>query len=89
MANKMWRKRSIYERYIKRLLDIICALAAIVVFCWLYAIIAILVKFKLGSPVIYSAKRIGKNGKIFKLYKFRSMTNAKDEKVNCFQIKIV
>ena len=68
-----------YKKYFKRPIDIFCALAAIIVFSWLYIIVAILVRIKLGSPVIYSANRVGKNGKTFKLYKFRSMTNARDE----------
>lgn len=69
----------IYEKYIKRVLDIICALAAMIVFCWLYAIVAILVKVKLGSPVLFKQPRPGKNEKIFNLYKFRTMTDEKDE----------
>ena len=78
----------IYKNYVKRILDIICGLAAVIVFCWLYLIIAILVKVKLGSPVIYVAERAGKidpktgKEKVFKLYKFRSMTNAKDKDGN-------
>lgn len=75
-------KETFYTKYIKRLLDIICALLALIVFCWLYAIIAILVRIKLGKPVLYTAKRIGKDNKPFKLYKFRSMTDAKDENGN-------
>lgn len=70
---------SFYCRYIKRILDICCALAAMVVFCWLYAIVAILVREKLGSPVIFCQERPGKDEKIFKLYKFRSMTDERDE----------
>ncbi len=72
----------LYERFFKRLIDILCALAAIVVFSWLYVIIAILVRVKLGSPVLFKQDRPGKNGKIFKLYKFRSMTDARDENGN-------
>lgn len=53
-----------------------------IVFCWLYAIIAIIVRVKLGSPVIYSTERAGKDEKPFKLYKFRSMTNECDSKGN-------
>ena len=74
-----------YERYFKRPLDILCALAAIIVFWWLYAIVAILVRMKLGSPVLFTQERPGridpKTGqeKIFKLYKFRTMTDARDE----------
>lgn len=75
----MNRKQSIYEKYIKRVLDIICALLAIVVFCWLYAIIAVLVRVKLGSPVLFKQPRPGKDEKIFTLYKFRTMTDERDE----------
>lgn len=82
------RKRGFYEKYIKRLLDIICSLLAIVVFCWLYAIIAIVVRIKMGSPVLFKQPRPGlidqKTGKerIFDMYKFRSMTDARDSKGN-------
>lgn len=68
-----------YERFIKRPIDILCALAAIIVFSWLYIIVAILVRVKLGSPILFKQERPGKNEKIFKLYKFRTMTDAKDE----------
>ena len=68
-----------YEKFFKRPFDILCALAAIAVFWWLYIIIGILVKIKLGSPVIFKQERPGKDGKIFKLYKFRSMSDAKDK----------
>lgn len=72
-------KDGIYCRYIKRILDVFCALAAMIVFCWLYAIIAVLVRVKLGSPVIFRQPRPGKDEKIFYLYKFRSMTDERDE----------
>ena len=75
----MKEKANLYERYIKRLLDIICALAALIVFGWLYIIVAILVRVKLGSPVLFTQPRPGKDEKIFKLYKFRTMTDARDE----------
>lgn len=68
-----------YRKYIKRFLDILCALAAIVVFSWLYILIAILVRIKLGSPIIFKQARPGLNGEIFYLYKFRTMTNECDE----------
>ena len=68
-----------YRKYIKRIVDILCALAAIIVFSWLYIIVAILVRVKLGSPVLFKQKRPGLNGKIFTLYKFRTMTDEKDE----------
>ena len=68
-----------YERYFKRLIDIVCALFAIIVFSWLYLIVAILVRVNLGSPVLFRQKRPGKDGKIFEMYKFRSMSNAKNQ----------
>lgn len=71
-----------YDRYIKRILDILISLIFIFLFCWLYLILYILVKIKLGSPVIFSQPRPGKNEKIFNMYKFRSMTNEKDENGN-------
>ena len=73
------KPKGIYEKFIKRPLDIVCALMAIIVFCWLYAIVAILVRINLGSPVIYRQKRPGKNEKIFELYKFRTMTDERDK----------
>lgn len=73
-------KDGIYCRYIKRGMDILCALAAMIVFCWLYGIIAILVRVKLGSPVIFKQFRPGKDEKIFCLYKFRTMTDKRDDR---------
>lgn len=81
-------KAGIYNKFFKRIIDIICALFAIGVFWWLYIIVAVLVRVKLGSPVIFKQARPGKinpkTGKedIFYLYKFRSMTDAKDENGN-------
>ena len=75
----MERKQGFYERYIKRALDIVCALAALLVFVWLYLLVAVLVRFKLGAPVLFVQPRPGKDEKIFKLYKFRTMTDARDE----------
>lgn len=68
-----------YEKYFKRPLDVVCALAALIIFSWLYIIVAILVRVKLGSPVLFKQERPGKDEKIFKLYKFRTMTDQKDE----------
>ena len=77
------RKIGFYEKYIKRLLDIICSLLFIIVFCWLYAIIAVIVRIKMGSPVLFKQPRPGiiKSGKetIFDMYKFRSMTDKRDK----------
>lgn len=71
-----------YRKYFKRILDIICSLGFILCFWWLYIVVAILVKRKLGSPVIFKQQRPGLNGKIFTMYKFRSMTDAKDKDGN-------
>lgn len=68
-----------YEKYIKRPQDFVCALLATIVLSPVMAITAVLVKSKLGSPVLFKQDRPGKDGKIFKVYKFRSMTSEKDE----------
>ena len=73
-----------YEKYFKRVLDVFCGLAALLVFWWLYIIVAVLVRIKLGSPVLFKQERPGKNEEIFKLYKFRTMTDARDENGNLF-----
>ncbi len=67
-----------YEKCIKRLLDFVLALLAIIVLSPVMLITAILVRIKLGSPVLFTQDRPGLNTKVFKLYKFRSMTDAKD-----------
>lgn len=85
---KFWRQKGFYEKYIKRVLDIICSLLAMVAFCWLYAIVALIVRYKLGTPIIFRQPRPGcidpKTGReqIFYLYKFRTMTDEKDEHGN-------
>ena len=72
----------LYNKYIKRILDILISLTFIVLFSWLYLILTILVRIKLGSPVLFCQERPGYNEKIFKLYKFRTMTDKRDEKGN-------
>ena len=69
-----------YERCLKRPVDILCALAALIVFGWLYVLVAVLVRVNLGSPVLFCQPRPGKDERIFKLYKFRTMTDARDER---------
>lgn len=69
----------LYEKYIKRGLDILVALVALLVLGPLLGIVGIIVKVKLGSPILFKQARPGRNEKIFYLYKFRSMTNEKDE----------
>lgn len=68
-----------YAKYIKRPMDFILSLVAIICLSWLMVIIAVLVRIKLGSPVLFAQERPGKNEKIFKMYKFRSMTDERDE----------
>lgn len=75
-------KNGIYFRYIKRLLDILLSGCALIVLSPVLLIVAILVRTKLGSPVIFCQERPGKNEKIFKMYKFRSMTDERDESGN-------
>lgn len=72
------KSRSIYEDGVKRGLDFACGMAALIVFWPLYLIVAVLVRTKLGSPILFTQDRPGRDGKIFKLYKFRTMTDEKD-----------
>ena len=69
-----------YEKYIKRPQDFLCAGAAVLVLSPVMAATAVLVRVKLGKPVLFKQERPGKDGKIFLLYKFRTMTDARDEK---------
>ena len=78
----MEHKPTFYEKYVKRGLDVILAGGALVVLSPVLAVTAVLVRTKLGSPVIFHQDRPGKDGKIFRLYKFRSMTDEKDENGN-------
>ena len=71
-----------YKLFIKRLLDIVLSGIAIIALLPLYIIIAIIVRIQMGSPVLFSQDRIGKNEKVFKLRKFRSMTNETDSNGN-------
>ena len=72
-------KQSFYEKFIKRPQDFLCSLIAVIVLSPVLLITALCVRIKLGSPVIFTQERPGINGKIFKLYKFRTMTDARDE----------
>lgn len=78
----MDHKKGFYEKYIKRPQDFLCALLACIVLSPILLVIAVLVKVKIGSPVLFAQERPGLNGKIFKLYKFRTMTNECDENGN-------
>lgn len=71
-----------YAKYFKRILDFILSLIAIIILSPVLLIVAVLVRIKLGSPVIFKQQRPGKDEKIFTLYKFRTMTDKKDENGN-------
>lgn len=72
-------KQGIYEKYVKRPQDFCCVLLAAIVLSPIMIIIAVLVRFKLGTPVIFKQERPGMHGKVFTLYKFRTMTDDRDE----------
>lgn len=78
----MAHKNGFYEKYLKRPQDFLCALLATIVLSPVMFITALLVRIKLGSPVLFTQERPGLNEKIFKLYKFRTMTDKKDENGN-------
>lgn len=71
-----------YRHFFKRFFDFVLSLIAIIILSPVYIIVAILVRVKLGSPVIFTQERPGKDEKIFKMYKFRSMTSETDEEGN-------
>lgn len=77
--NSSHKPHGVYEAYFKRPIDFICGMLAVIVFWPLYLILAVLVRVKLGSPVLFTQDRPGKNEKIFKLYKFRTMTDERGE----------
>lgn len=78
----MSHKKGFYEKYIKRPQDFLCATLALIVLSPVMAAVALLVRLKLGAPVLFVQDRPGKDGRIFRLYKFRTMTDAKDENGN-------
>ena len=71
-----------YKKFFKRFFDIILSLLAIIILSPVYIIISILVLIFMGWPILFKQPRPGKNEKIFNMYKFRTMTNKKDEKGN-------
>ncbi len=68
-----------YAKFFKRFLDIVLTLTALVVFWWVFAILALIVRIKMGSPILFKSERMGKDEKPIYVYKFRSMTNDTDE----------
>lgn len=75
----MKQKKGFYEKWVKRPQDFFCALLAIIVFSPVLAFTALLVRIKLGKPILFTQERPGLNERIFKLYKFRTMTDERDE----------
>ena len=71
-------KKGIYERFFKRLLDTVIAAVALIILSPILAVTALLVRLRLGSPVLFAQDRPGRNARVFKLYKFRTMTDARD-----------
>ena len=78
----MAHRKGFYERFIKRPQDFILSLIALIVLSPVFLVLATLVRVKLGSPVIFKQERPGLNGRIFTLYKFRSMSDARNENGN-------
>ena len=76
----MAHKKGFYEKYIKRPQDFLCATLALIILSPIMAVIAILVHIKLGTPVLFIQERPGQAGSVFNLYKFRTMTDARDRK---------
>lgn len=76
---KQWKSFRFYKEFIKRPMDFVCALLGVIFLSPVILTIAVLVRVKLGSPVIFTQERPGKDEKIFKLYKFRSMSDARDK----------
>jgi len=75
-------KNGFYKSYLKRVMDVVIAICAIIILIPLFVIIAVLVRIMNGAPILFCQKRPGYKEKIFTLYKFRTMTNLTDEKVN-------
>jgi len=82
MLGQMMRQKTIYERYFKRLIDLILGLIAMFCVSPIILIVSFLVLIKLGRPIMFSQERPGHNEKIFRIYKFRTMTDKKDKQGN-------
>ena len=79
LQKRLVKRGIMYQKYIKRGLDFILSLVASIILSPVMLIVAVLVRIKLGSPVLFKQPRPGKNEKIFNMYKFRTMTDARDE----------
>lgn len=76
------RRLFMYRKHIKRIFDILISALGLILLSWLYLLLAIIIRLKLGSPIIFHQDRPGFNEQIFRLYKFRTMTDARDEQGN-------
>ena len=85
MTDMKHKPYGLYEAYIKRIQDFICAFIAIMLLSPVLLVVAILVRTKLGSPILFVQERPGLNGKVFKLYKFRTMLPPKDGEIDPLQ----
>ena len=85
MTDMKHKPYGLYEAYIKRIQDFICALIAIILLSPILLVVAILVRTKLGSPILFVQERPGINGKVFKLYKFRTMLPPKNGEIDPLQ----
>ena len=73
------KNKGLYSCFFKRFFDVFLCVLALIVFCWFFALIALLVRLNMGSPILYKSERMGKDEKPIQLYKFRTMTNETDE----------
>lgn len=73
------RKKGFYEKYIKTLQDVFIAMIALIVLCPILLVVALIVRIKLGAPILFKQERAGKDGKPYFMYKFRSMSDERDE----------
>lgn len=73
------RKKGFYEKYIKMLQDVFLAMFALIILCPVLLVVALIVRIKLGAPILFRQERAGKNGKPYFMYKFRSMSDERDE----------
>ena len=85
MTDMKHKPYGLYEAYIKRIQDFICALIAMILLSPILLVVAILVRTKLGSPILFVQERPGLNGKVFKLYKFRTMLPPKEGEIDPIQ----
>ena len=73
------KNKGLYSCFFKRFFDVFLCVLALIVFCWFFALIALLVRLNMGSPILYKSERMGKDEKPIQLYKFRTMTKETDE----------